>query len=368
MEKVLLSKLLLRFADNNIRDITYNGVQAGTNGPYMDDDTNVRNVAHWLVIYSFAFKLTRDTKYKEVAYLLVDKLNSAESRPMQASFICRKNPEKDLCNGLMGQAWVIESLVYAYDTFSDEELYKLAEDLFLKHKFDYSRNMWQRLGVDGSFLTFDPTFNHQLWFCAVSSLLHKTELAQKQSKLFFDNIATKPETYQSGVIYHHSNLYSSTVEFRKGPKSFLDYIINKLFCLKEKKKLYSKSVGYHGFNLYAYELLKNSFSKEPFFESNKFKKMVNVSLSSSFIEQLEKSKYSYGYNPPGFELGFSLLANNYDQSIVKRYLNSHFKITSTSSILNSKVSEDKHTSEARVYELVRILDICDIEVECAYSR
>lgn len=366
MKRIFLSKLLLKFADNNIETITENGVCAGTNGPYMDEDTNVRNVAHWLIVYSYAFKVTQETKYKEIAYLLIGNLYSSESRPMQASFICRKNPEKDLCNGLMGQAWVIESLIYACKTFSDEDLYKLAEDLFLKHKFDYSRNIWHRLGVDGSYLTFDPTFNHQLWFCAVVSLLDKTELAQKQSKLFFDNIATKPEVYQNGVIYHHSNLYSPIVEFKKGPNSFLDYIINKLFSLKEKKRLYSKSVGYHGFNLYAYELLKTSFSKEPFFESYKYKKMVSVALTPSFIKELEKSKYSYGYNPPGFELGYALLGNNHEKSVIERYLNAHFKITSSCEFLNSKVSQDKNTSEARVYELVRIVDICDIEVECVY--
>lgn len=36
-----------------------------------------------------------------------------EARPMAATFWHRKNPEKDACNGLIGQAWTIEALTMA---------------------------------------------------------------------------------------------------------------------------------------------------------------------------------------------------------------------------------------------------------------
>jgi hypothetical protein len=363
IEKTLIeaASIKLNFDENE-------GLEAGHNGPYFDKETPVRNTAHWLVIFSCLFKRTGDVKYKYAAFRAINYLKSQDARPMMAAFFCRKKIEKDYCNGLMGQAWVIEALMYAYNVFKDETLYELAEETFRLHQFDETRMIWHRLSVDGSCLSFDNTFNHQLWFCAVGSMLFKSEDIIKNCNFFFEHIASQPELYRSGVIYHNSSIFKLSIEKNKGIKCLIEYAFNTISNLKSKSALHSKSVGYHGFNLYAYELLKSRYGEHSFFSSKKYRKMLDVAQSASFADDLIRSDYSYPYNPPAFEIGFSLLNNGYMANVVVDMLETHFSITSSGNYFNSFVSSDIETSEARLYELVRILDLEDISFELKKNK
>ncbi|WP_141650377.1 hypothetical protein [Aliivibrio fischeri] len=332
-------------------------IKGGHNGPYIDPETPVRNTAHWLIVFSCLYKRTQEDKYKYSALKAFEYLSSAKARPMSGAFYCRKKKEKDFCNGVMGQAWVIEALLYMYSVFNNEEAYSLAEQVFLQHDFDWERSIWYRLSVDGSRLPFDNTFNHQLWFAAIGSLFDKSAVITEMCDLFFANIAVTPELYKNGVVYHSTSIYNFSIERKKGFKSFVDYSVYKIFTLKQKNRLYSKSVGYHGFNLYAYELLKKRYSNHDFYKSNKYKKMVEVVLDEDFNNELLRSSYSYPYNPPAFENGFALLQNGYNEKIVINMLHKHFSLTQDNDSYTGAVSKDKITSEARLYELVRILDL-----------
>ncbi|WP_158174564.1 hypothetical protein [Grimontia hollisae] len=358
-----IEEILVNASNKVLNFEALGGVSSGHNGPYFDHETPVRNTAHWLITFSCLYKRTKDTRYKEAAYKAISYLKSSAARPMNASFYCRTKPEKDFCNGLMGQAWAIESLLYAYEIFRDDSLYSLAEEVYLLHDFDFARSIWFRLGVDGSRLSHDETFNHQLWFCAVGSMLTKTPEALERSDLFFENIAVNPSLYSSGVLFHHSSIYKFSNEIKLGIKPFIDNVYRVLVGLKNRKQLYSKSVGYHGFNLYAYELLKARHGKNEFFKSKTYMSMLNAVLKPTFSKALLNSKYSYPYNPPGFEIGFALLNNGHDLSVIKRFLEGHFEITSSPDGYNVAVSHDILTSEARLYELVRILDIKEIKIE-----
>ena len=82
-----------------------------------------------------------------------------------------KNPGKDFCNGLIGQSWSIEALMYAANYFDIPKILKIAKEVFLLHPFDEKSGLWRRTEVNGSFLSVDETFNHQLWFAASGSLI-----------------------------------------------------------------------------------------------------------------------------------------------------------------------------------------------------
>ena len=96
----------------------------GCNGPYHDSETPVRNTAHWLITMLKAFEISQakpdfiDSAWRAVQYLL-----SPSARPMNATFFCRTNPEKDFCNGVIGQAWVIEALAIAGRKLNDPQMY-----------------------------------------------------------------------------------------------------------------------------------------------------------------------------------------------------------------------------------------------------
>ncbi|MBS0043584.1 hypothetical protein KFE26_14945 [Shewanella sp. M16] len=345
--------------DRFIQDLKQ--IKPGHNGPYKDEETFVRVYSHWLVISSYLYFNTTDEKYKTFSYELINALKSSNARPMGAAFFCRKNPQKDFSNGLMGQAWVMEALVYASKIFDDVSLMNLAVDLYEMHYFDTNCSLWRVLNVDGSYNDFDQTFNHQLWFAAIASKLN-SDRAKEDSKSFVNNILMNVELYQNGVIYHKSMLFKFNVEAKNGISAVISYLLNKLYSLRLKKSLYLKSVGYHGFNLVALCHLYSQFPNHKFFSSEKFKKIIGVIKSDKYISELVKSKYSYQYNPPGIEEAIAL--TNFDAYLdinaAKIALFRHFSITGLS---NSDVSDDFNTSLSRLYELTLINWDCNVEFD-----
>tara|TARA_Y100000588_G_C14276656_1_gene934657 strand:+ start:2821 stop:3903 length:1083 start_codon:yes stop_codon:yes gene_type:complete len=335
---------------------------SGHNGPYFDEETLVRNASHWLIIFSCLYKRTGQSLYFELGERCIKAIKLDEYRPFRASFYCRKSRKKDLSNGLMGQAWVIEALLYADPIFPGHGLYEIAEELFLLHSYDEDRCIWHVSSVDGTILDFDRTFNHQLWFCAVGSLFGNNSQILSMCDRFFENVAIKPKLYKNGVIYHDSNIFSWSVEKNKGVRNAINYILDIISDFKNKNKLYSKSVGYHGFNIYAYTLMKKRYGKHEFFESDIYKKILNVMHNEEFFEDLSKSHYSYAYNPPGFEFSYAAIDSG-DELLASKLLNHHFSICLGNGSFNSMLAKDFYTSEARLYELIRTLDIKNVNFE-----
>ena len=209
---------------------------AGHNGPYIDPETPVRNTAHWLVTLCYLFKETGESKYRDSAESAADYLLSKEARPMGASFWCRKNPEKDFANGLMGQAWTIEALVYASEVLKRDDCYKLAEEVFILHPWDGKASLWRRVNVDGSYKSFDGTFNHQLWFAAAGAMLKKTKTAVERADAFLNNVAVNVELYKNGVVCHNSVIDYSLIKSKRSLKNNILFLINKYKKIKNRKK------------------------------------------------------------------------------------------------------------------------------------
>lgn len=329
---------------------SYN-IKAGFNGPYNDSETLCRNLCHWLIIISTLYKFKKEKHYKDDAYNIINTLNSKKLRPMNASFHFRLNPEKDFSNGLMGQAWVIEALIFAYKTFNDNTLLNLAIELYNMHSFDHERGLWRVLNVDGSYSSFDKTFNHQLWFAASASLIGN-ETVNRDVNKFIDNVLDKVNLYNDGIIFHKSSLFSFKKEVKYGFLGLSNYIIDTLFNLKSKKSLYSKSVGYHSFNLYAFTMLSDSFPELDFFNSKKFDSISKVLDNHGYYKALNKSNYSYKYNPPGFECAvfISYFLDDPEQKIIE-HINKNIKVTG---LFNDVNVHDTNTSFARLYELSRL--------------
>ena len=124
-----------------------------------------------LMLLLKAHELTGEKGYRDAALRAVEYITASERRPMGATFWVRKNPEKDFSNGLIGQAWVIESLAYAAEYLGDDRLKGIAEEVFMLHPFDEKMARWRIVNVDGSYGPADMTFNHQLWFAAAGSFL-----------------------------------------------------------------------------------------------------------------------------------------------------------------------------------------------------
>ncbi|MGD1855054.1 MAG: hypothetical protein ACFB2W_12480 [Leptolyngbyaceae cyanobacterium] len=347
----------------------------GHNGSYHDPETPVRNTAHWLITFLKAYEISGEQTFLDGAKRAIDYLCSPDIRPMDATFWHRKNPKKDFCNGLMGQAWTIEALTVAAEKLDMPELLTLAEQVFLLHPIDNVSGGWQRVGVDGSYLAVDYTFNHQLWFAASGGLLKgQSGDVDGQVRQFLDRLPSLFEVYKSGLIRHMMPFKLFSIEKQaqilrkqlrqlKQPQAFF----------KEKAYLRKKEIGYHGFNLYAFALLKQVYPDHDFWKSAKFLSTLKFIRSDTYAQEIQTSKYGFPYNPPGFEIPFALKTfypDSDSQTEQSRWLSRqlHSSYDFETGLMN-KHTDDLMTHAARIYEATRLdnlpLDATVLQAELA---
>ena len=328
----------------------------GHNGPYFDQETPVRNTGHWIITFLKIYEINGDSKFLDGAHKAVNFLLSEKARPMKAAFWHRKNLENDFSNGLIGQAWSMEALSVAAEYFDNPDILETAHHVFLMHPFDEKQGLWRRIGVDGSYLSIDGTFNHQLWFAAAGVLLEKhskNDEIDKRLNLFMKNVAENLSLYPSGLISHQ--LRSRNLAQR----------VKRLLRLSDhfpRKEIKYKAVGYHPFNLYAFALLKDSFPNHSFWESRKFKALWVYANTEKYRKELGKSKFGYAYNPPGFEMPFALeifggqMPDRREKQ--EKWLTEQIRLCfDFDSGLMIKGTKDPETHSARIYEATRLPDL-----------
>ena len=176
---------------------------AGHNGSYHDPETSIRNTAHWIVSFVKAYEISKDENFYNAILQGLKSTKDAKWRPTNNTFFCRKKESKDKCNGLIGQAWVIEGLMAGYRITQDKDVLNLAAEVFLLHPFSNEKNMWHRVEVTGEVLSLDTTFNHQLWFAMSGFLIieaQQNKEIEKRCLRFFSGISNNLKLYKSGRI------------------------------------------------------------------------------------------------------------------------------------------------------------------------
>lgn len=357
----LTAKNALKFQDES------GAFPPGHNGVRFDPETPVRNTSHWLITMLKVYSYSKEEVFKESAIKALNYLLRKEARPMGATFWHRKKPEKDFCNGLMGQAYTIESLAIAYKELGINNAKIVSEEVFLMHPFDEKTGLWQRVSVDGSYLSADGTFNHQLWFAASGALLWKyggNIEVNRRVTVFMANLNINMKLYKiknKGLIKHPllRNLSNEDGKFNK-------FILLRTMLRQIKEKETKHAIGYHMFNLYALSLLKSVYPNHLFWETRKCKMILKYMISSDYLNIAENPSFSTPYSPAGFETSFVERAfaletfypsqNNIDElerlikaQIIKTYdFNSH---------MMSKCTADSQTQAARIYKATRLPNI-----------
>jgi len=361
----------------------------GSNGPYSDPETPVRNVGHWLIMFSRVYEWTGEERFRASALRCAEFLYSREARPHGFSFHHR-NGRKDHCNGLVGQAWTFEALVEASALLCDSHYAHLAEEVFFQHPFNEELGLWKRLEIDGRVLSEDPTFNHQLWFAACASLLQTERRAEilRRVNIFLDRLDTNLTVLPEGLVYHpieHLLEEQLTQQFKFGPqakravRNWLHDLTRLRFPKapatenelrrRTKENLIYKSIGYHAFNTYAFALLRQQIPNHSFWTTSRFRKMIVYLETDSYRAVLDDNKYGYPYNPPGFEVPFSLMVlKEMDQSelvvVTRWWVGEQFRRSfNPKTGKMEKNTEDPETHTARLYELTRMLREILEEVE-----
>lgn len=375
-----LNELVLQIGTNAIvQPNKY--LQPGHNGPYRDPETSLRNFGHWLITFSKCYEWTGDNRFKDKVVELAEHLCSEKSRPYGYSFHHRNKTGKDKCNGLIGQAWTFEALGEASKVLEARRFEKLAEDVFFQHPFDRRIGLWNRLEIDGQVLSFDSTFNHQLWFAACSSLIHSEEKEEIRRRItrFLDCLKHNLSVLKNGLVYHPiEHLFDANMQRQhrvsNQVKKWFMHILSAVrtgIWPKEAKtyeqakteireKLVSKSIGYHCFNMYAFALLKQSIPTHPFWNSERFTNMIDYMLTEEYKNGLDDSPFGYPYNSPGFEVPYAMSVLKVMPKETMRktctwWVNEQLKrCYNDQTRFMENNTEDPITHTARIYEVVRL--------------
>ena len=165
-------KIIERLSKQKYEELMKQGyILPGHNGPYIDQETPVRNTSHWLILFGYMYLKTKDEKYYDAVVKSADFLINPINRPEDATFYCRNKEGKDQSNGLIGQAWTIEALAEAYKVTNKMIYLDTAIEVFLLHPFDKKAGLWKVVETNGVIKSFDMTFNHQLWFAMSGAIL-----------------------------------------------------------------------------------------------------------------------------------------------------------------------------------------------------
>lgn len=354
-----ISKLILNQAKIEIPNIQRWGhAHPGTNGPYADIESPVRNTSHWLLTFLWCFSQTGDNIYQKLVNICCQYLLSNTVRPLGYTFLCRSTAGKDHCSGLIGQAWVIEALATAGDLMKFPPATRLAKKVFHMHAFDITQALWFRREINGKKLSIDSTLNHQIWFAAAGSLLQDQNI-DSQILIFLDHLEDNITLFDNGVIFHPiTRVYADQTEFSFSKWLFSGFKQKVINTELQKKKLENKSYGYHIFALYGLAQLHKSYPNHNFWGSEKFAKLKNVIFTEHFVSLAAVNKYGIPYNPIGFEFPW-VIKSFFPRSIT---INQSVKYWYDLQLLNTfnkytkrfdRNNPDPNTLTARIYELTR---------------
>lgn len=312
-------QFLINLGEECLSD-SFKYLQPGHNGPYHHPETLLRNQGHWIVTFGRLYKWSGEKKYKERVEQWSSILVADKARPYKYSFHHRDVQGKDRCNGLVGQAWTFEALLMAAEVLEDDTFVNIAAEVFEQHVFNEEYGLWNILETDGAILPIDNAFNHQLWFAAaISPLVSKHPGITQKIDVFLENLWQNISLLDSGLIYHEleralEDPYQKEQNegVSSGLKKHFKQTLQNIGVLKkpltpaQKKellwdKMKCKSIGYHAFNVFAFAMLKENYPAHPVWKDEKISKIPNYLLSTEYKEGVRNNKFSFAYNPPGFE-------------------------------------------------------------------
>lgn len=348
----------------------------GHNGPYGCTDTPTRNTAHWLIVCAYLWKTTWDEKYRTLARRFAQYLTEEQDRSKSGAIACVASGASDHINGLIGQAWVIEALVYAHETFGDESYLDCATAIFRAQRFDEKLGFWKRVEPDGTELDYDYTLNHQVWF-ALSGLLllhHREDAGIRRAvERHLERVDREYfGVHPSGLIRHFGAMKRPRRAFnRLYIKQYAKYAGLHFKIFKPRKvDILVQEEGYHLFELFGYARIRCLYPDYPLFQREAFKKALaygrdidalNRRLGTAAPEAM--NKYAYGYNSPAYELPLIDLVfdGRAEGQRIMRLLALQKQLCYNEQTRRmDRHNADPETLTARLYEYVFFCDACRI--------
>ena len=281
----------------------------GRNGVYDEPETPVRTTSHWLTTLSKVYEITGDDVFAEAANDAADYLLSDEARPYGYTFHSRNAEGKDKCDGLVGQAAPIRGLAHAGSTLERPELLEAVADVFSLHPFNSSLGLWRRVEIDGTPLSFDRTFNHQLTFAASGANLSDHRIGTDRIERFLDRLKDTMCLHTDGLIKHYvrpptldvlRTVFNSPTHWNL----LLNEFVFHYYSRSSKRR--TKELGYHPINLRSLARLKESFPHHSVWETPLVRDAVSLVDSDLYGGSEGVMEISYGSMTPGIHTAYAL--------------------------------------------------------------
>jgi len=352
----LIQSKLLCSADAALSLQSKNGAMpAGHNNTWNDIDTPIRCTSHFAITFLFAYKITGNNTYKDAAINCFKFLQSKEARPHGYTFYCRDSRKKNYCNGLIGQAWAIESLLYGFECLKDDNLLDLAYNVYKMHDYSFDYGLYRVKEIDGNPKCFDLTLNHQLFFVAtgLGLLACGKKDIQEQLESFFSHLPYNMCLSKDGLIHHH---------VRKG-RNFMERSVFDIILSLYRRKISSRSQGFQSFNMFALSLAKKKYPVSSLWHdrliTNLLTKMYNYVSDPKFIKMIYNNPFALAYRMPGVEILFfkRIFSISGSENEFMKLINLQFaRHWNEAEGLLSLNTGDPNTLSSRIYEAVYLFE------------
>ncbi|WP_066175332.1 hypothetical protein [Bacillus marinisedimentorum] len=327
----------------------------GKNGPHNHNMTEARNAGHYSILFAFLYHVTGEKKWEGSARLAINKLINL--RPLGGSVWHRTEHYKSSYNGLIGQAWSLESLLYCGKALEDSTYWKEAVNIIDQHIFNSDYGLWHELDLDGSARQVGATLNQQIWFMAMALKSDpNSEETNKNAEIFLNKL------FKNMIVRKNGLLYS---EISGIGNSKLRRIIKKYTMLVRGRNRIQIDAGYHLFTLVGLAMIYQVIPNNSYFSSPLFKKILHYAFSNDYFKLLKESNFAFPYNVPGFEMPFvyTVFENKIDEKLRKAaaeqslnmfqyQLDNYYQLSNNS--INALKTSDTETLLARLYEVYRI--------------
>lgn len=282
----------------------------GTNGPYLDIESPVRNSAHWLATLSIGHHLglpgARTVGQKLVAFLLSDHPFRYAGRTIH-----RQQHPKDWCNGVIGAAWVVEALAFAGDLLEHDEAAAASIKLAAGQPYACRDHAWERLDPGMRRRGIDQTLNHQLWFAAGAveavraandSQADAASLVQRVRGMLDHGAHGAFVLGADGSIEHHLRPIGpgrgfSPQGFRRTARAMRDGLDT-----RRRRARHERDAGYHLYVLSGLARLRTALPEHPIWGRTELGAAIRRASDRAFLASLDTNPYAYPYNAPGFAL------------------------------------------------------------------
>jgi hypothetical protein len=353
-----------RIGEKSIQSAEY--MPSGTNGPWNDDETPVRNTSHWGITLAYAANITDEDKFLKAAERCSSYLISDQARPYGETFYHRRSHNKDSCNGLIGQAWTIEALVQLGLQIDDQRLLDLAEQTFELHPFDSTFCGWYAVDIDGQQLGYHFTLNQQIWFAAVGAKIASvcnSRRIEEQVRKFLDALPSLMTRLPNGPIYHSVvpnsdfNKYVRYAVKNIQRRRIPDPLLHRLRS-EYRTKIKRRSIGYHSFILYGLAMLHEEYPSHKFWKTDIIREVRDYTRSKEFLQATLDNKFCYTYNCTGIEVAYWEHEVWSESARVHKWASRQFeKCYNVETGLMDRSPHDPTTLAARIYEAIRLPDI-----------